>query len=703
MSLRHLAFWLSGPPPSDPGQPSLTLTISVVLALDLSVQVSANTGRPVLVIESRIADPGRPSLTLSVQVAHPSGQPRLPLEIRVGQKGQPALVLEVRVLSAAAYSGVVHWRPVVRLNGVDISAQLTGSITVEAEENAARIAEFAFRPASGSIRIQDWVGATVAIDWARTVAGAPADPQRIFSGVVDVPEYDPIMRLVRCRCTDDRAGVLAALSRPMIEALIGGYWSPVVFADGADNAAYAEDRLSTVAASLTLDEYRAPQVSAWAAATMPALTFTESAILDGSLGVAFANRSEVVNQMDLSFAYRFPRFKRRVIHAGYRYPFQIEQILIHGYSIPTRDMIRSALAGTGWEPIGEPNWIPVPAGPVLVPLQSAGRVAVWMATDANIHKTITIGARTAPDPSIVVGSQEVADRLTFGYALRLQKRYAQRIEERYAITVRNQASIEILGTIAKSDAAAIEADFDIAAWEKSPTPPGTGFALVEYADVREPDPVPPAVAGIIGEASIDYQAPDADRAACTNAISTLIARAQRQIWASHRRNTVSAAMPLDARLRCGITVRIDTTRLQAKGLVRRLAHALDLASGRAVTEIELALASSQATGIPPHSAPAAPPAPSAAIDPPSEAALIIDAQTWVGGTPTSPPVQDSMMGYFTNVAWGSPLYSSAAPLYEQQFRLQAPQIEAAARDNIVLGTSSSYDAEVIDDELTVTV
>jgi hypothetical protein len=326
-----------------------------------------------------------------------------------------------------------------------------------------------------------------------------------------------------------------------------------------------------------------------------------------------------------------------------------------------------------------------------------------MATDANIHKTITIDARTAPDPAIVVGSQAVADRLTFGYALQLQKRYIQTIEEQYAISVINQASIDALGVILKTESAALEATVDTASWEKSPTASGAGYGLVEYADVREPEPVPPQVETIIGESWVDYSGPDADRTSCSNAISTLIAKAQREIWASHRRTVVAAEVPLDARLRCGLTVRINAGNILAKGLVRRFVHRLDMKTGEAVSELELAIASSQATGIPPHTVPNAPASPASLIEPPGEESLIIDAQTWVGGQVTSIPVQDIMMGYFTNVVWGSPLYSSAAPLYEEQFRVKAPEIEAAARDNLIVTAASTYDARVIDDELTVTI
>jgi hypothetical protein len=49
------------------------------------------------------------------------------------------------------------------------------------------------------------------------------------------------------------------------------------------------------------------------------------------------------------------------------------------------------------------------------------------------------------------------------------------------------------------------------------------------------------------------------------------------------------------------------------------------------------------------------------------------------------------------------LYSPHAPAYEPKFSVEAPAIEATARDNAQLPVTATYDARVVEDEFTITV
>ncbi len=140
------------------------------------------------------------------------------------------------------------WDVVVSVDGADVSDRLTGRLRIEAEEGAARIAEFTLLPTGGQLALTDWVGAPAVIDVIQD-----GSAHRLFTGLVDHPRYDPATRQVTLICTDARQEKLDALDAASIEALTpGALWSPDVFDGDADGLRRAEDRLSTLPAVLDL-------------------------------------------------------------------------------------------------------------------------------------------------------------------------------------------------------------------------------------------------------------------------------------------------------------------------------------------------------------------------------------------------------------------------------------------------------------------
>jgi hypothetical protein len=595
-------------------------------------------------------------LALALTAQQPHGAPVLGLALAAYQSAHPTLPMQLTALPAQAYAAHTRWRPVVRLGGQDVSAQLVGQIAVDAEEDAARIAEFAFVPPAGPVSPMQWVGAAVEIAFALADSGGAAlYPLRIFSGIVDVPEFDPVSGRVSMRATDNLQELMSAAARSQIAALIGGHWSAAVFEADSDNWRYAQDRLSTVPASLDLDPYRSARVSSWQAKGSADITVTDP--IDQSLRCQWANRAQMKNRIDIGFTYRLPRCKRRVIGAGYRYPFSLDQVLIHGYSMPTRDMIEQAVAGTGWQVVTSIRHIDVPPGPITVNLGNG--IGVWSV------------------------SPDVAAALSWGFSTRLARRYVQWVEERYTLSVANAASEAALGTIRGAEAAQLAVAFDAGAWE------------------RDAGAAPQLSALSIGEASADpATAGHDDRAAAQAAIATLVARAQRSIWATHRLNAAGCTVPFNAAADLDRTVRIAAGGITAQGKCRRLRHSMDLASGAATTEIEIALGATTAVGLPPHDDPVAPAAPAVPALP-ADAELACATSTWVGSSLQSAPLRDDMHGFFTNVAALSSLYSAAAPAYEPGFVLEVPQIDDVSRDNLVVELTQHYAARVVEDPFTV--
>ncbi len=176
-----------------------------------------------------------PTVDLQVAVTPPRYQPSAALRINVFEQYRPALPLAITVsdvLEAPQAGGDAYvWSARVTLGGVDVSARLTGEIQVDAEENAARVAHFSLAPGGVSISLASLARQPVIIEQVRFDAGgARVGLYRLFTGVVDSPEYDADTRVLTLTCSDARQAKLAAMTREQLDALTpGAVWSPFVF------------------------------------------------------------------------------------------------------------------------------------------------------------------------------------------------------------------------------------------------------------------------------------------------------------------------------------------------------------------------------------------------------------------------------------------------------------------------------------------
>ncbi len=162
------------------------------------------------------------TLPITQAVANPTATATLPVTQSVTDEAAATLPMRQAVTSCATASSG-YWTVAVTLAGADVSARLTGTLSITAEESAARIAEFRLSPATGAIDPTAWVGAAVTIDYGLTDgAGTTLFTARRFTGRVDVPEYNPIDRTVLFRCTDGLQSLLEAADRTTIDALTPG-------------------------------------------------------------------------------------------------------------------------------------------------------------------------------------------------------------------------------------------------------------------------------------------------------------------------------------------------------------------------------------------------------------------------------------------------------------------------------------------------
>lgn len=553
-------------------------------------------------------------------------------------------------------SGV--WDVVVSLDGADVSERLTGRLRIEAEEGAARIAQFTLLPVGGVIAITAWVGRPVAIDIIQDGAA-----HRRFTGTVDHPRYDPATRQVTLICTDARQEQLDAMDAAAVAALIpGSRWTADIFDEEADGLRHAEDRLSTLPASLDLAlDGSTWQLTPWAAKLAADHEF--SAALDESLGIEVAERRTLVNEVHVELDYRFTRLRHRERdwYWIWQWPssnFGFCAWFVDTTELPDAGMIEKAAEGGGWTPYAQSfvyEYLPPSQNPPVCGVQAG-----WINRDVGVLHALQ--------------AQWTAAR-----------RVAQAVTEQYRLTVHAPQSITRHGVVVGRERGVAHTDRDTAEWEREP------------ARERPPE----AVEDALGDWIIDQ----ADRDQSDDAIETLLAVARTRILAAHRRNYVAWQWPaVVPGLDRSHTVRVEADGTTAQGKVAQLIEELDIDSGALVTTIRIAVSRAGDTAPvteDPLEAPAAPDTTPAGS--PSTGTIQLD--THIGGgdpattpsRPLSPPYDPDWEGFTGN-------YSSVNPnseTYPRRFQVTAPAIEAEARDPISAEQPATYAIAIPNDELSM--
>lgn len=468
---------------------------------------------------------------------------------------------------AAGRAGI--WATIVTIAGVDVTARIVGDIRIDAEEDSARVADLTIAPASTSFAVAAWVGKSITIDIAAMHTGSPTSVERLFTGIIDTPVLDLAGRRIGLRCTDDLQGVVEAMNAAAIDAAIpDGYYSPAIFDPAARGWSRAQDRLSTVPASLDLTPAGALRLTAWEPSFAPDLAFTAAHLLDGSLSVSIAGAHDLTNSIAIDFGYRFPRVKAETYAVGYSY-----------VSAGTISDFSAAL-----------SWF----------LQ---RSAVESAIKSAGAKIVAISYTPLPSSGIgswIPGPYDA--ELCMGFTATVTFDYGQTIEERHAITVYAPNSIAAVGARSARLSGALEGVYPpIVAAETS---------MLLYGNAISSIPPQDTAAGVIGEtvAADVTLTPDSDRAAADAAMETLIAIAKTKIWASHRHNTVAASVALNPSIDVDKTISIAAPGITAQGKCRSLTHRLSPETGQATTDFAIALCSVAGTGVGHDETPTAAPA-----------------------------------------------------------------------------------------------
>lgn len=571
---------------------------------------------------------------IRVTVANPTGTATAPIAVSVSTTGTADAPISVGVISSELTTA---WSVAVTLAGADVSARLTGGLRVRAEEDAARLAEFTLLPAAGVVDPLDWTSAAVTIDFIRALPTGNV-PRRIFTGKVDLADYDPNTRQVRFSCTDDLQNVVAALTKPAIDAIVGGSYSRGAQGDIDEHWDYAQARLESVPGSLDCNAYAGPRVSLWDGLGTWKV-FDEGDILDQSLAIELPRRKELVNQIEIAYEYRYHRLRERYASVGYSATILGTAAYARGYTFPKRQEIESALGALGWHVIStafQQSYDYVKIGdPAGAPAGGAGDW--WIVTGGGVSNM----------------------------QARLAQRHAQPITEAYTLTVTATDSLAANGLLAKPLRGALASEWNPAAWE---------------ADMDE---LPDASAG-----NVDH-APDATRAESDAAITALVKMARRTILASHRTARVRWSVPCLPEIDLDRAAQIDTSTVEATGKIAEFEHQIDIGAGSAITRVGIALSGVAAGGIAVSDPVAVPTAPDVDTEVGDDDWMsgLPDFDTHVGGMNTS-NYNDNLMGFLCNAP---PTLTAYNFTLAQSYSFENPYYDPATLNGAIL---NGYDFPV---------
>lgn len=545
--------------------------------------------------------------------------------------GRPAGVSS-EVIELASGS---RWRLRVMVNNQDLSARLTGTLSIDREEGAARIVELSLVPEAGPLNIDGWTGTPVQVYRQRIEDGAVVSETLRFTGIVRPPRFTPTSQVVRLTGTCDLQNRIEQMTIEYIDNLTQGDWSAAVFGELSSHWQYAQDRMSTRQASLDCAVDGSLRVTSWTPAYVPHFILGADAILDGTLDVTPAEASDLVNRIELTVEFRYVRLRQR--EHTYEWTNPVGSFCawyVETFELPTRSMLMEALEQADWTAYAEPAMETLP--PDM--LNPCGMGGAWY------------NAFTA-DPHLLSFSALVA------------RRTAQTFTERYNIVLEAPGSVAAFGLRQGRESYSDDVEYDSRTWEDLP-PEGRPLEAVQDD---------------LGDWVIDKD----EGPRRSNVLRTAIMREITRMADSHRQTRVSFQTPVvDQVYDTHHTLRAEALGTVAQGKVVRVQEVWDIEAGTEIATIEMAI---HRGGNPATSDPIMLPAkPDFDLGAAPEA--VTQLATQLGGRPTSPPFDEELDGFAGNYS----VPFGGTETYPRQLQITTPDIEEQYRDPAEAETAATY-------------
>lgn len=569
-----------------------------------------------------------------------------------------------------------RWRLRVLVGGVDVSARLTGGVSVDRERGAAGVASLVLQLAPGPVLPSEWVGRPVAIYYLSTAQGVTTEALR-YTGRIVKTDWSALLRQLSCQCGDQLQQRGEALTIEQIDALTAGsFWSADVFDPlaGRSRWDYLQERMSSIPASLDSAADGSLRVSSWYAGA-PDFEFGANTTIYDSLSVSYADLTSLTNTVEIEASYRFSRLWQWDITYGWSHPGTGGLAGIQGFCVwrhtdtelPTVEMIESA-AQKGGATMLSANYSRLPpTGVYCLPPMA------WI----NNFTDLLLGA------SWVAG-----------------RRWVQSVTERYALTVIAEASVAQAGAVIARDSVAVDAgredaqdwagaDFGGVVGGEIGGSPGSGGEGVGSSGGS------PGGGDTTGLAPGDLL--DEPRRAA--AIACLLNQAATTIIAAHTATQISWDTPTSMVMGVDLThtLKLDDQGVKAQAKCSRIADNFDLLAGTAITTLGIAVmrgggSTSDALLPPAH---VKPPQPDLGDGPAGSNSL----PSQLGGLNESPIYSDSVDGFAGNYSEDDLDINAALVLFPRRFTATVPEIPAIARDEQKTDRAAIYRVAIPNDLL----
>jgi len=528
------------------------------------------------------------------------------------------------------------WALRVLVAGTDVTAQLTGTVTVDREEGAAGIAGFDLFIAPGTpVAPPDWKGRAVTIDYISTAKGETTETRR-YTGSISQAAWNPVSRVLSCECSDQLQQRVEALSVADIDTLVGGYWSADVFepVEGRSHWDYALERLGTRPASLDCSPTGQLRVTSWYA-TSPHFVFGPGTTLYQSVELQQADLDRTTNRIEIEFSYRYSRLWQRNKNYSWVSPETDGSTGIGGFcnwrrnshELPNKEMIADAASSNG-ETLLSPVYYDLP--PTMADPCLDG--SPWINNEEGLLLGVSwIGAR----------------------------RWVQTVTETYRLTLATSAG----------------------EGEQSRIVQRAGYTVDIEDDRAEEWTDEPILGGNSGSSDLD------DGVRRDAALTVALRTGQTEIIAAHRETTLLWQVPSSLALGIDLihTLELADQGAHAVGKCRRIVDTFDLGAGQAITTISIAVMRgggvSDPLTLPPRLG-----AGGAGGGDDGENGYANNLPTQLGGRLTSPPYDDALEGFAGN-------YSSTTEgteLYPRRIEAETDEIAAEDRDERQLSSEALY-------------
>ena len=584
--------------------------------------------------------------------------------------------LEQRVLdsSVPSHESRTGWDFTLLVDGVTIPReQIHGMCSIVKTSNSSSLMDVTLIPPTGIQDLDFWQGKSVTLD----VHTNNTTTDRVFTGVVDIPEVDIIEQKITLRCTNKRRELINTTQQAVVPGI--GFYNSTIFSDADELASELDQRLTTIPYSFDFDGNNNGILSAWAPKVTPDYVLDDPDIYYDKPQVEMASRGRIINTVNIDFEYRYPRLWHKSVGYSWSAPYTSTNsaclIIGQGYSLTPRESIEAAASAAGWVRKREITYTDIPPNGFY----RCGDARGYFTT---ISTTVNTTAKKDGDGNVITDSNgnpipdtsnrsQVTDlRYTFcgGANWSASKRWAQDVSEKYSLTVASSQSVAQYGAIEKDEAYGVDSTFNTDDWE-------------DYNEFNGPS----------GSYHIDV---NTDLATFNSAVTVALQIAKTSIEGSHRDTRVKLFRSIMPDLELHHTVEATADKISCKGTVRKIIHKLNVNTGEAVTNMEIAL--SRATGSSSGSSMVPPTRP---VDNPVIANQTISLGNHYGQDPSTDAAQ-SWNGMIGN-SYTGPYGSGVRTTFPESFVVDAPAISSTLRNQRVLNQSQSYNVAIRNDSLVV--